>query len=542
MSGADDVRNIVSAINPDSYYKKENADDYKNIERFKDIIKEQGIIEGLKTAKTEGVLNSKALSSYKLIYQSDSNQLEPVYFWLLDFMKVNLGISSIDKIVDNFTSSPGSGHFGDMGQRATMMQQQATKILADTNNVIRTIINLVYDLKEFEIRLGHYEKANSKDPKEKEMGMLALKNIWLDQVDLKRGTGSIHQMANQLGYSTIRELFLVANSVDDLKKISNEGGIGNEMSMRVLIPRLSEFILWKDLSEKEIKSRFEIEKSYLRSQVESLKMYTKWAKPYLKAAEELRMKGFDKDPALVSAFSTTRFEITLLAKGKATTADVLKFKDKKKGKDYRDYFPIYIISLDYRGELAQKATQRGDYAYGYGGKVEVTFESYALNSEELNLLNKTLKDNEILEGLNLVENYTDVALGKLKEDIDKYCGENAQDKLKKEMEEKKKSVSKPEDDINPFKALWDLITLNFGTSSAKKVDIKDPKDIKKDNYVEKDVRINTENSANKMIYTIYDVYKKAHAMASSPENFDNYTEKKNDQPLTWSEFVKTRKA
>jgi len=539
MSGADDVRNIVAAINPDKYYNLANAESYENLKKFKKIIEKEGIITGLKTAKAEEVLSSKSLSSYKLIYQSDSNQLEPIYFWILDFMK-GLGIT-VEKIVDNFTSSPGSGHFGEMGQRSTMMQQQATKILADTNNVIRTIINLVYDLKEFEIRLGHYEKANSKDPKEKERGMLALKNIWLDQVDLKRGTGSIHQMANQLGYSTIRELFLAANSVDDLKRISSEGGIGNEISMRVIIPRLSEFLMWKDLSEKEITSRFNIEKAYLRSQVESLKMYTKWAKPYLKAAEELRMKGFDKDPALVSAFSTTRFEITLLGKGKATTAD-LKFKDKKIKKDYREYKPLWIISLDYRGELAQKATQRGDYAFGYGGKAEVTFESYALNSEEIDLLDKTLKENDVLEGLKLVENYTDVSLSQLKEDIDKYCGENAQDKLKKEKAEKKKESSSSEADINPFKAIWDLITLNFGSSTKSKTEIKEPKDIKKDNFVEKDVRINTENSANKTLYTIYDVYKKAHVMASSPESFDNGPEKKNDEPLTWSEFVKTRKA
>jgi hypothetical protein len=537
MSGADDVRNIVTAINPGTYYKTESAEDFEKLERFKKIIKEEGIIEGLKTADKEKVLSSKALASYKLVYQSDSNQLEPVYFWLLDFMQ-SAGIK-VEKIVDNFTSSAGSGHFSEMGQRATMMQQQATKILADTNTLIKTIINLIYDLKEFEIRIGHYKKAKSDDKKEKEEGMLALKNIWLDQVDLKRGRGSIHQMAAEMGFTTLREAFLVANSTEDVKKMAGEGGVINDSVMRVLLPRMSEFFMWKDLSEKEINSRFEIEKSYLRSEVESLKMYTKWAKPYLKAAEELRMKGFDKDPALVSAFSTTRFEITLLGKGKGTSPDTLKFKDYKLEREYK---PVYVISLNYRGELAQKITQRGDYGYGYGGKVDVTFECYALNSEEIGLLDKTLKENDILEGLKLVENNTDVALSQLKDDIDKYCGESSQDKLKKEKAEKKKESSKSGEDINPFKALWDLVTLNFSSSKKDKMEIKEPKDIKKDNFVEKDVRINTENAANKFLYTIYDVYKKAHIMASSPESFDNYTEKKNDKPLSWSEFVKTRKA
>ena len=92
----------------------------------------------------------KTLSSYKLVYDSESNQLEPVYYWILDFMQ-NAGIK-VEKITDNFMSSPGSGHFSEMGQKATAMQQQATKLLADTNTLIKTIINLVYDLKEYEIR------------------------------------------------------------------------------------------------------------------------------------------------------------------------------------------------------------------------------------------------------------------------------------------------------------------------------------------------------------------------------------------------------
>ncbi len=461
----------------------------------------------------------KSLSSYKLVYQSESNQLEPIYFWILDFMQ-GAGVK-VEKLVDNFTSSPGSGQFAEMGQRATMMQQQATKILADTNTLIKTIINLVYDLKEFEIRLSHYEKANSKDPKEKEMGMLALKNIWLDQVDLKRGTGSIHQLANQLGYTTLREIFLMANSVEDAKKIAKEGGVGNDMSLRVVAPRISEFLMWKDLSEREIKSRFEIEKSYLRSEVESLKMYTKWAKPYLKAAEELRMKGFDKDPALVSAFSTTRFEITLLGKGRDIPPNKEKFGEYKLK---RKYIPMYVVSLNYRGELAQKVTQRGDYGFGFGGKVEINFDCYALNSEEVALLEKNMKEAEIEDGLKLVESNTDVALSQLKDEIQKYCGDDAQQKLKKEKEERKKKEEN-QDDINPFTALFELFSGFFkgGWSEEKKdkKDIKDVKDIKSDNFVEKEVRQATENAAKGFIYAVYDVYKKSHAMASSPEKFEN---------------------
>jgi hypothetical protein len=535
MSGADDFKEMVVAISPDQYYNVSEADDYKNLKKLKTLVKEKGISDGMKVAKEAKILKGKSLSTYKLVYDSDSNQLEPVYYWLLDFMQ-GAGIK-VEKITDNFMSSPGSGHFSEMGQKASVMQQQATKILADTNTLIKTIINLVYDLKEYEIRTTQYERANSDDLKKKEEGMLALKNIWLDQVDLKRGRGSIHQMAAEMGFTTLREAFLVANTTEDVKKMAGENGVINDSVMRVLIPRLSEFLMWKEVSEKEIKKRFEIEKSYLKSEVESLKMYTKWARPYLKAAEELRMKGFEKDPALVSAFSTTKFELTLLGKGGSVKPDPQKFRGYKLK---RDYLPIYIVSLNYRGALAQKSTQRGDYAFGYGGRVEITFDCYALNSEELELIDKLRKEAELEDGLKLVESNTQMALEQLKEDIQKYCGEGAEEKLKKEKEARRNESM--EDDTNPFTALIKLFTFDFSSDKKEeKKKISDVKDIKSDNFVEKDVRIATINSANKLLYAIYDIYKKAHAMASSPESFDNSVEKKNDKPTSFMEFVETRK-
>ncbi len=47
----------------------------------------------------------KSVSSYKLGFDSEQNQLEPTYYWLLDFM-AQLNWSS-KKVVDNFMASPG---------------------------------------------------------------------------------------------------------------------------------------------------------------------------------------------------------------------------------------------------------------------------------------------------------------------------------------------------------------------------------------------------------------------------------------------------
>ena len=58
-------------------------------------------------------------NEYKLIYDSSSETLEPLYFWILDYMMKNF--KSIEKLVDNFASSPGSGHFSELQGKASQM-------------------------------------------------------------------------------------------------------------------------------------------------------------------------------------------------------------------------------------------------------------------------------------------------------------------------------------------------------------------------------------------------------------------------------------
>ena len=63
--------------------------------------------------------------------------------------------------------------------------------------------------------------------------------------------------------------------------------------------------------------------------------------------------------------------------------------------------------------------------------------------------------------------------------------------------------------------------------SNKKKDvkeIKEVKDIQKDSWAEKQARREAANKATTLLYALYDIYKKAHGMASSPQPF-NTTEK-----------------
>ena len=78
--------------------------------------------------------------------------------------------------------------------------------------------------------------------------------------------------------------------------------------------------------------------------------------------------------------------------------------------------------------------------------------------------------------------------------------------------EKEKDEKKSEEDANPFSALFSLF------KGAKKEEKKDDGKITltSDNQYEKILRSQAIISARKTCYGIYDLYKKAHQMASLP--------------------------
>lgn len=483
----------------------------------------------------EGKYGSPVVS-YKMVYDSPQNSLEPIYYWFLDFLNGLFG--STEKIVDNFMSSPGSGHFADMNQRLSKVQEEGMKILGGLNQVIKSALNLVYDLREFKQRLQHYVDAKSESTYLQNAAVLALKNVWLDSVDMpKRGVGSIHRMTAELGYTTLRDAFMVAGSLSELENMEKAGSFNFQVG-RILRPRLKEFLDWQEMSYKELTKRYSIEKNYLKNQIETIKLYSSWVKPYFQTAKELQQKGFQGNSALVNAFSTTMFQLTLFAKKKISLPEKLIKYKKKVG---RDYYSCVLIDFKHRAQLLQRATQKGDYASAFGGRLEVTFDAYALNSEELDLIKKTMEKEDLDEILTFNYSMADDALKELKEDLDEFL----EDKVIKENEENKAKEKRKVDDIDPFSALFSGIgSLIKGgnkskTTQEKKI-IETPEDIVKDNWAEKHMRTDANNTAGSLLYTTYDIYKKSHGMASSPTGFETGN-KGEDVAATIKEVLKDGK-
>jgi len=439
--------------------------------------------------------------SHTLGYDSAVETLEPVYFFILDLMN-DFGLKP-EKLIDNFSSSPGSGHFAELGQRATIMQNQASKVMGDINVVLRSVLNLIYDLKEFRMRLETYNdlKNNSK----KEGAILSLKQIWMDKVDIQKGNSSIKAMAlGQSGFVTLIDAFLASKDEKQAQSLDL-----NDRVKRILIPRIQEFNVWLKQSEQELRKRYELEKTYLKSQVNSLKLYTRWAKPYLKAAYDLESKDNGREPALVKVFNTLLLNLVLIGKKEVNVKDFAmegvlpkEFAKENFNKKFRKYYSCVTVELTFRG-IPQRISQQAHFTFG--GKADITFNAYALNEDELNQLNKELDKSDLGDALKLIEGTTNESLGQLQEEINFF------------LEEKDKNQEKTEtkDTSNPFLALFGYYNKNQEKKDVPKNKEQENKPIRKDDWIEKThLRPLAEEVAKQNAMSLFDIYKKSHQMAS----------------------------
>ncbi len=427
--------------------------------------------------------------NYHILYDTFSQTLEPVYFWTLDFLRGDppsgLGLQ-VEKIEEEFEASAGGGYFGELGARASAMQDRAMGILKQVNGIIKEIVNLIYDLKEYEMRLENYDNIDpekQRNPEERQAAEYSLRSIWMDQVDIKKGMGSINNLTRgDLQFVTLRDAFMQAKDLKDVKKL--------DLNKRVKVlveKKLSEYLQWRSYSEKELKKRYSIERNYLKSQIDSLKLYTKWARPYLRAAQKLGMKEIGEtklpNPDIVAAFNNMQMELSLFGKKEVKPGQVFPEYAKM---EFDDKF-YACLQVDFKYRTVPQAVRSGQSThYAHLGTVDVYITAYAMTEKQIEKIEKE----EVFEDMSLVEHLTDVSLKDLQEDIDKYLGEEKDEK----KEEKKKSS------LNPLKSISGIFKpVRIFKKKAGKYEIKKVLDA-------------TNNASKQNCLIAYDVFKKAHRM------------------------------
>jgi len=506
-----DIKNLIAAISPEVYCDPSVRSEVKKLVKKEGYIKatekaklvEPAYIDFYHTMFTKGALKKEGLKSpveqHRLVYDAFAQSLEPVYFWILDFAEELYG-GGIDKLVDNFVSSAGSGFFAEIQGRATRMQEEAMKMMQTAGVLTKSVIQIIYDLKEFKLRLRQYDEyRNPPKPAMKSAALLSLKQIWMDNVDIKRGNGSINGLAQSLDFVTIRDAFMALTSLEGLKKLDL-----NDRVKRILEQRVSEFFRWVDESERELKKRYDIEKIYLRNQVNSLKIYARWAKPYFKAAKQLEQNA-SGGANIVNAFNTSVFELVLLVKGKYDPA-----RDVAAGElpgiatspKFRKQVPIGLVEFKFRS-IPDRTDQKGGYSFR--GKVDITFTGLALNEDELKVLKEKVEEDDFGDVFKMVEGATSESLGMLMEDINEFLDDASEIKW-----EEKAVGNKNSEDVNPFSSLF-----AFAKKDEKAKNYPDG-GIPKDNFWENILRSQAILAARLSCRKLYDTYKKSHGMPAFP--------------------------
>jgi hypothetical protein len=189
------------------------------------------------------------------------------------------------------------------------------------------------------------------------------------------------------------------------------------------------------------RGRSEVELNLLRSKVATLKLYARWLGPYLRQARQTKQSS-QGGAAFPNLFNTATAEMILLAKAEYPLAEAVNKGDLPKillKARRRKFFSVLIIELKLRA--APERTTPG--AYGYRGRFDLTFTSYALNSDELAVLQRELDR----------ENLDEVIYG---------LGEASGSTLNALVQQVETLVTAPKEsesvtsDSNPFTALFDF--------------------------------------------------------------------------------------
>lgn len=129
-----DIHNLIAAINPDVFcqpYVEREGKRLNLIKEVKQSAREQGYLPAAEVARAresefmdfEEAANQNPFSLHALknpierhvlVYDNFGDNLAATYFWILDKLQNEFpNIRQIDKLVDNFSSAPGSRHFTD---------------------------------------------------------------------------------------------------------------------------------------------------------------------------------------------------------------------------------------------------------------------------------------------------------------------------------------------------------------------------------------------------------------------------------------------
>src|SRR3989338_8187183 len=304
----------------------------------------------------------------RVFYESFQKSIEACYFWSLNHWRYDQHMPIIEKITDTFAAAEHSSFFCVQQQRLGLQQDKISQYLATIGKMVKELFQIVREIRILRERLDLYEKSYHNDY----AAEISLKGYWIDLVEGgAKNPASVYGMARELGFTTLPDLFFSAPPMPSSSVQSYIESLKFNRKVReVLARKLKTFIIWKEHTYRELKSRRLFTLKYMRQHYDIIKMYMTWVKPYLKNIRRLSMdENKMASPHLISSFEGAMIEIEFLA-----------LKPFAGGMCYS----VMDVHFDYRTRPEMKFVQEG-YQRGpiHVGRVMVTFRSYAWTKMQL---------------------------------------------------------------------------------------------------------------------------------------------------------------
>ncbi len=441
----------------------------------------------------------KPVRAYRIHYEAYNTSIEEPYFWVLHYLRYFGGFDKIHKITDVFAASENSAFFGSNQQRLGLQQDKVSQYLATIGKMVRELFQLVRELRILDERLSYYADSMTTSPSA-ESAEITLKGIWVDMVEQgAKNPASVYGMAREVQFTTLPDLFFSTNpkKQEDVDRVVEaERGQFNRKVREVLKRKLRAFLAWKEHSYEELKNRRIFTLKYLRQHYDIINMYVAWVKPYMKNIQRLMLDQRKTDqPDLIVAFESSMIEIEILAV--------------KKGKEL--FKQCLLMSFTYRTRPEMNYQTEG-YQRGpiHLGRVEMTFRAYAWTDEDIDNYKKMRKQ-EDLQLLGVIDGSVQVALNSLGDELVRYLKEAGEEMPGKKEEEPKK------EEQSFFKGLGSIFSSpekQHEKATGQKTEKGEKQKMRNRGELYKLVTAKKETGdlVKKLMWTIYDHYKKHHGM------------------------------
>lgn len=477
------------------------------------------------------------LKKFRLTYKSENYSVEEMYFWMVGHALEAQSMPYVQKITDMFAASQGSTIFGDLGQRLTQMQNQASNLLMTTNNMIKDLFKKVRDMRKLRERLSYYKKSDyvkSLEDRKKDIAHAAentLKDLWITLVEGGgENPGSVYGMARKVDFVVLPDLFFQAPPLKDeeIKEFCTELDYNPAVKL-ALERKLYQFYIWKKGTYEELLFKETMLKKSIYQHYQNIKLYLNWIKPYIKNSQKLTMNNELMDTfGIISSFQTSMVEIEVLVH---RPMDECKYSDEKTGDSKRSVVHAVVL-LHFLYETSPEMNFHAKDSYqqkgpSHVGKVAATIRSYAWTDTDIANY-KSLRVDEEVELMRAIDNslVQDVddfggdlkqIINEIEKDLDiKLSGTQEKDDSEMTVEEKRKDF---QDQIKKFrkemggpfsdilKGVKELVIDPFKSNKS------DEKLAIYNNSVSA-AKKSAAGTANLVAWQIYKNYKKAHKMVT----------------------------